>query len=277
MKVLISHKITCRVILLVFASLFLVSCATVPISGRKQLSLVSQSQMLTLGQASYKEILQQEKISHDKDKVRMLNQVGTRITQVADNFMREHGMYQELQGYDWEFILIDDENANAFCLPGGKIGVYTGILTYTEDENGLAVVISHEVAHALANHGGERMSQILLVQLGGATLAAALKEEPQKTQKYFLLAYGMGANLGVILPYSRLQENEADRIGLVLMAQAGYDPRGAVSLWQRFNDNKDARSPEFLSTHPAPESRIENIKKQIPFALKYYKPQNTGS
>ena len=255
---------------------FLIGCATVPITGRRQLSLVSQYQMLSLGKAGYEQMLHQEKLSNNKEKIEMVNRVGARIATSAGQFMRENGMQRELSKYDWRFILIDDdENANAFCLPGGKIGIYSGILKYTQDEDGLAVVMSHEVAHAIANHGGERMSQLLLIQLGGATLAAAIKDKPQKTQQYFLLAYGVGTNLGVMLPYSRLQETEADRIGLVLMARAGYDPRKAVVLWQRLNNNQN-RPLAFLSTHPAPESRIENIKRQIPYALRYYKPQPIG-
>ena len=263
-------KFICGLICLIIPVFFL-GCATVPISGRRQLSLVSHYQMLSLGEASYRQVIQQEKLSRDKSKSEMLSRVGGRIAQSAEMFMREHGMHQELQDYAWEFVLIDDDDtANAFCLPGGKIGIHSGILKYTQDEAGLAVVVSHEVAHAIANHGGERMSHLLLVELGGATLAAAMKEKPQKTRQFFFLAYGFGTSLGVILPYSRLQENEADQIGLVLMARAGYDPRAALGLWQRLNDSKDSRTPEFLSTHPAGQSRIENIKRQIPYALKYY-------
>jgi predicted Zn-dependent protease len=274
MKPLLSNKniafgIACVVILA-----FLSGCATVPITGRKQLSLVSHYQMLSLGETSYEQLIYQEKLSHNQEEIVLVNRVGARIAASADEFMRKNGMQQELRDYNWQFILIDDdENANAFCLPGGKIGIYSGILKYTQDDDGLAVVMSHEVAHALANHGGERMSQLLLLQLGGATLAAAMKDKPQKTQQYFLLAYGIGANLGVMLPYSRLQETEADYIGLVLMAQAGYDPRKAIDLWQRLNEDDENRPPAFLSTHPAPQNRIENIKRQIPYALGYYNSQ----
>lgn len=277
MKLFVDNKNITAGIICIIILLFLLGCATVPITGRKQLSLVSQYQMLSLGQDSYEQLLHQEKLSHDKEKVEMVNRVGVRIAESAESFMRENGMHRELREYNWQFILIDDdENANAFCLPGGKIGIYSGILKYTLDEDGLAVVMSHEVAHALANHGGERMSQLLLLQLGGATLAAAMNEKPKKTQQFFLLAYGVGANLGVMLPYSRLQETEADHIGLVLMARAGYDPGKAVGLWSRLKSNNQSRPPTFLSTHPAPESRIENIKRQIPYALRYYKPQPIG-
>jgi predicted Zn-dependent protease len=267
---LLIKKYYLGIILILF---FIVGCATVPITGRKQLSLVSQSQMLSLGQNNFYQILKEEKLSSDQEKIIMLNRVGTKIALSAEEFMKDNNMHQQVREYNWKFVLIDnDENINAFCLPGGKIGVYTGILDYTESETGLAVVIAHEVAHAIANHGGERMSQLLLVQFGGATLASAIKEKPKETQNYFLLAYGAGANLGYMLPYSRIQEYEADRIGLIIMARAGYDPREAINLWQRLNRSKDARPPEFLSTHPAPESRIESIKRQIPTALKYYNP-----
>ncbi len=277
MKLSLGNKNIALGVICFIIPILLLGCATVPITGRRQLSLVSQYQMLSLGQASYEQVLHQEKLSHDKEKIEMVNRVGVRIADSAEQFMRENRMQRELSEYDWRFILIDDgENANAFCLPGGKIGIYSGILKYTQDEDGLAVVMSHEVAHAIANHGGERMSQLLLIQLGGATLAAAMKDKPQKTQQYFLLAYGVGANLGVMLPYSRLQETEADRIGLALMTRAGYDPRKAVVLWQRLNNNNQSRPPAFLSTHPAPENRIENIKRQIPYALRYYKPQPIG-
>jgi predicted Zn-dependent protease len=256
---------------IILVLLFIAGCATVPITGRKQLSLVSQSQMLSLGQNNFYQILKEEKLSRNQQKIDMLNRVGVKIALSAEEFMRDNNMHQQISEYNWRFVLIEnDESINAFCLPGGKIGVYTGILDYTQDETGLAVVIAHEVAHAIANHGGERMSQMLLVQLGGTTLASAIKEKPRETQSYFLLAYGIGANLGYMLPYSRIQEYEADRIGLIIMARAGYDPREAVNLWQRLNRSKDARPPEFLSTHPAPASRIESIRRQIPTAMKYY-------
>ena len=276
MKLSLGNKNIALGVICFIIPILLLGCATVPITGRRQLSLVSQYQMLSLGQAGYEQMLHQEKLSNNKEKIEMVNRVGARIATSAGQFMRENGMQRELSKYDWRFILIDDdENANAFCLPGGKIGIYSGILKYTQDEDGLAVVMSHEVAHAIANHGGERMSQLLLIQLGGATLAAAMKDKPQKTQQYFLLAYGVGTNLGVMLPYSRLQETEADRIGLVLMARAGYDPRKAVALWQQLNNNQN-RSLAFLSTHPASKNRIENIKRQIPYALRYYKPKPIG-
>lgn len=156
-------------------------------------------------------------------------------------------------------------------MPGGKIAVYTGILPATQDETGLAVVLGHEVAHAIANHGGERMSQQLLVQLGATGLSVALSQQPAQTQQILLQAYGAGTNIGFILPYSRSHELEADHIGLILMARAGYNPREAIPFWQRMSKMGGERPPEFLSTHPEPERRIEDIKKELPEAMKYYK------
>ena len=186
--------------------------------------------------------------------------------------MRENGMEKEIETYHWEFNLIeDDKTINAFCMPGGKIAVYTGILPVTQDENGLAVVLGHEVAHALANHGGERMSQMMLAQLGATSLSVALSSQPALAKDLIMQAYGVGANVGVLLPYSRRHELEADHIGLILMARGGYDPRTAIPFWQRMNNVGGERPPEFLSTHPTPEKRIEDIQKEIPEAMKYYK------
>jgi predicted Zn-dependent protease len=186
----------------------------------------------------------------------------------------ESGREHEVDRYGWEFNLIeDDETVNAWCLPGGKVAVYTGILPYTRDENGLAVVLGHEVAHALAGHGNERMSQALLVNMGGIALSVALSQRPGETQQLFMAAYGLGASVGVLLPYSRLHENEADRIGLILMARAGYDPRVAVEFWQRMDEEGSARPPELLSTHPAPQSRIESLRAFVPEAMEHYRPR----
>jgi len=258
--------------LLIFTVL-LAGCATVPLTGRRQLSLVSPSEMVTLGAQSYEQFLGQSRLSEDVQEKRMVQDVGTKIALSAEKFMREHGMEAELEHYQWEFNLIEaDTIVNAFCMPGGKVAVYSGILPVAQGENGLAVVMGHEVAHAIANHGGERMSQLLLAQLGGMALSQAVKEQPEKTQQLAMLAYGLGANVGVLLPYSRKHESEADRIGLILMARAGYDPHVAIPFWQRMNEQGGERPPEFLSTHPAPERRIRDIGDQIPEAMKYYQP-----
>jgi predicted Zn-dependent protease len=255
--------------------LFLLSCAEVPLTGRSSLSLVPDSQVVTMSYQQYADVLKKSKLSSDAAKVQMVRRVGARIASAAESFLRESGNGGDIALYKWEFNLIeDDKTVNAWCMPGGKIAVYTGILPITRDETGLAVVVGHEVAHAIAKHGNERMSQGLLVQLGGIGLSAALSTQAAATQELFLQLYGVGSNVGYILPYSRLQENEADRIGLVLMAKAGYDPRAAVTLWQRMNAQGGGRSVEFLSTHPAPTNRIANIQALIPEAMRYYrKPQ----
>jgi predicted Zn-dependent protease len=246
-------------------------CTTVPITGRQQLSLVPQSELIAMADQDYEAFLSEATLSDDASAVRMVNDVGRRVAAAADAFMRENGMQKELSGYDWRFALVqDDEAANAFCMPGGKIVVYSGILPIAENEDGLAVVVAHEVAHALANHGGERMSQLLLAQLGGMALSKALEQKPQETRDLAMLAYGIGSNVAVLLPYSRRQELEADRIGLTLMARAGYDPRGALSFWERMAAQVQAQPLEFLSTHPSSETRIEDIRKELPEAMAVY-------
>jgi predicted Zn-dependent protease len=256
---------------LLITSLF--GCSTVPITGRKQLSLIPQSQLNILGASSYQDLLENSELSTDAAQRRVIRQVGRDIAESAEQFMREHGMKDDLKYYQWEFELIeDDEVFNAFCLPGGKIAVYTGIIPVTGDENGLAVVLGHEVAHAIVNHGGERMSQLLVAQLGGMALAEALEKEPERTQELLLAAYGIGAQVGVLLPYSRKHESEADHIGLILMAMAGYDPHSAIGFWQRMDAAAGSGPPEFLSTHPSPDTRIRDIRDMLPEALEYYKP-----
>lgn len=247
------------------------ACSTVPITGRSGLHLVPQSQLLTLSLQQYDEVLQKSKLSQDPEKVAMVRRVGFRIAEAAEAFLKESGHEESLDNYKWEFNLIeDDETANAWVMPGGKAAVYTGIFKYTRNETGLAVVLGHEVAHAIADHGNERMSQQLLASMGGMALAVALSSQPRETQALAMAAFGAGATIGVLMPYSRLHESEADQIGLILMARAGYDPRQAVPFWQRMNAAPGKRPPELLSTHPAPETRIENIKSHIPDAMQYY-------
>jgi len=256
--------------------LLLLACSTVPITGRSSLQLVPQSQLLTLSFQQYDEVLQKSSLSQDPEKVAQVRRVGFRIADAAEAFLRERGYEATLENYNWEFNLIeDDDTANAWVMPGGKAAVYTGILKYTQNETGLAVVLGHEVAHAIADHGNERMSQQLLAQMGGMALAVALSSEPQETRALALSAFGVGTAVGVLMPYSRLHESEADHIGLILMARAGYDPREAVPFWQRMNEAPGQRPPELLSTHPAPETRMKNIRSHIPEAMQYYR-RKTG-
>lgn len=247
-------------------------CATVPLTGRSGLSLVSDSEMASLGTQQYGEVLKKAKLSTNGAEVRMVRSVGARIAKASEEFLRQSGRAEDIGAYKWEFNLIEDaKTINAWCMPGGKVAVYTGLLPVSKDEAGLAVVMGHEVAHAIAKHGSERMSESLLVQLGGIGLSLALSQKPQATQEIFMAAYGVTANVGFMLPYSRLHESEADQIGLVLMAKAGYDPRQAIPLWERMGKAGEGRPPELLSTHPAPESRIANIRSHLPEALRYYR------
>jgi len=252
--------------------LFLVGCATVPVTGRKSLNLLSDSELLTMSLQQYDDVLKKSKLSNDPAKVHLVKRVGERIASATEQFFTENGMEAEIKNYKWEFNLIEDDKvANAWCMPGGKVAVYTGILPITQDDTGLAVVMGHEISHAIAKHGNERMSQQLLAQLGAVGLSAALSSNPGATSEIFMAAYGLGANVGILLPYSRVQESEADHIGLILMAKAGYDPREAVPFWKRMNEKGGSRPPEFLSTHPAPETRIKDIEAEVPEAMKYYK------
>jgi predicted Zn-dependent protease len=252
---------------------FLTACAEVPITHRHSLQLLPESELATLSLQEYDKVLKDSKLSTDTQQVEMVRRVGFKIAGAAELFLLEAGLKSQIKNLNWEFNLIeDDKTVNAWVMPGGKAAVYTGILKYTRDETGLAVVLGHEVGHAIAGHGNERMSQGLLAQMGGAALSIALAQNSPATQDLFMQAYGAGASIGLLLPYSRLQESEADRIGLTLMARAGYDPREAVPFWERMSKQEGkSQPPEFLSTHPAPESRIADIKKYIPEAMAYYK------
>jgi predicted Zn-dependent protease len=247
-------------------------CAEVPITHRSALHLVPESELLSMSLQQYDDVLQKSKLSTDTREVEMVRRVGNRIAKAAEAFLADTGQQDKIKDFHWEFNLIqDDKTVNAWVMPGGKAAVYTGILPYTQNETGLAVVLGHEVGHALADHGNERMSEALLASMGGLALSVALSQRPQETQQLFMAVYGAGASLGFLLPYSRLQESEADRIGLTLMARAGYDPRQAIPFWERMSKQEGKSSPpEFLSTHPAPETRIADIKKYIPEALPYY-------
>lgn len=254
-------------------SILLAACSTVPLTGRKQLSLIPASQMLSMSYQEYGTFLTANKVSTDVQGTALVRRIGGRIQGAVERYFREKGIEGSLAGYQWEFNLVEDKQVNAWCMPGGKVVVYTGILPVTKTEEGLAVVMGHEVAHAVAEHGNERMSQGLLAQLGGIALDAALKDKPQQTRELWQSAFGLGAQVGVLLPFSRTQESEADELGLTFMAMAGYNPQEAVTFWQRMSANKGGQTPpEFLSTHPSDETRIRQIQEHMPQALKYYTP-----
>ena len=239
----------------------LAGCATVPYTNRHQFNIVSGAEEDKMGLQAYQETLSKAKLSTDAQATAMVVRIGQRIAAAA-----------ERPDFDWQFKLIDDPKmVNAFCLPGGRVAVYTGILPVTGNEEGLAVVMSHEVAHALAHHGAERMSQGELVNLGGAALQVGMANKDPVAQQKVMSAFGLGANVGVLLPFSRSHEGEADHIGLILMAKAGYDPRAAVPFWQRMEAGGGKKPPEFLSTHPSDAARIKKIQAELPEALAYYK------
>jgi len=248
---------------IVFGFSLLSNCSTAPYTGRSQMILVSEGEEMALGQDAYRHVLRDSVVSHDYETERLVRKVGERIASVAVK-----------PGYQWEFTVINDpEMVNAFAVPGGKVAVYTGIFSVARDEAGLAVVLGHEIAHALARHPAERMSQSLLLELGGVGLSMALGKNPAVANQV-LEAYGMGAGGGVLLPFSRTQETEADHIGLILMAKAGYDPRVALDLWQRMEKTERGKGapPEFLSTHPGYETRTQQLRSFMAEALSYYRP-----
>jgi len=228
--------------------------------------------MLSMSLQQYDSFLKEHKPSTNKEQTDMVKRVGARIQNSVERYFTANGMGSRLADYKWEFNLVEDKQVNAWCMPGGKVVVYTGILSVAQGETGLAVVMGHEISHAIAEHGSERMSQGLLAQFGGVALAEALSTQPAATQQLWMSAYGVGAQYGAILPYSRMQESEADRLGLIFMAMAGYDPNEAISFWQRMASQKGGQAPpEFLSTHPSDSARIEKIKQLIPEAMNHYK------
>lgn len=240
-------------------ALLAAACQTVPLTGRHQLLLISPQEEKSLGEEAYKKTLKESKLSQDQAATDMVRRVGQRIAKAADR-----------PDFEWEFNLVEDKTPNAFCLPGGKVVFYTGILPFTKDETGLAVVMGHEVAHALARHGAERMSTGLLTDLAGKTAGAIFGGGSPETASAVEQAFGIGAGVGVVLPFGRQQESEADRIGLTLMAKAGYDPRQATEFWKRMSQGQNGAPPEFLSTHPSDATRIKQIQGWLPEAMKVY-------
>ena len=259
------------IILVITSTTFFLSCSTVPLTGRSQLNMIPNSEMLAMSYQQYDLFLKENKISTNKAEVDMVKKVGERIEQAVEKYMRDNNLSSRLSGYNWEFNLVENDQVNAWCMPGGKVVVYTSILPVTNDEAGLAVVMGHEIAHAIAEHGNERMSQQLLQQVGAVGLMVAMKDEPVQTQALWLSVYGVGTSVGILLPYSRTQESEADHLGLIFMAMAGYNPYEATAFWERMAKSGGATPPEFLSTHPSYDTRIKDLNDWIPEAMKYYK------
>ena len=251
--------------------LFVLSCQTVPITGRQQLSIVPSDTLMSMSFNEYDDFLKKHEVIEGTPDEKMVGRVGRKIQRAVEKYFAEHKMSDHIAGYQWEFNLVKDDAINAWCMPGGKVVVYTGILPLADGEEGLAVVMGHEISHAIAKHGNERLSQGLVAQMGGMALSTALAQKSKETQDLFMTAFGVGSQVGILLPYSRIQESEADRLGLIFMAMAGYDPREAAGFWKRMaSAKKGASVPEFLSTHPADNKRIADIEKLLPEAMGYY-------
>jgi predicted Zn-dependent protease len=252
--------------------LLAVGCTTVPVTERSQLNLIPRDQILSLSFEQHRRFLNENRVVVGTAQSAMVKRVGVRIQQAVESYLQHRGPADILQGYEWEFNLIKDDRVNAFAMPGGKVVILTGILPVARNDSGLATVMGHEIGHAIARHGNERMSQSLLAQLGGTALAAGLNDRPDETRRMFMAAYGLGAQVGVLLPYNRLQESEADELGLIFMAVAGYDPREAIDFWQRMDQQAaGGGTPEFLSTHPSHATRISELRRHMQEALAYYR------
>jgi predicted Zn-dependent protease len=242
-------------------------CSTVAVSERQQLSLVPDSDLLAMSKDQYAQVIAEGPLSRDEEQVERIRRIGNDIRQAVERYAAENNRTQDLQGYEWEFNLIESDQVNAWCMPGGKVAFYTGILPVCQTDDGIAVVMGHEVAHAVAKHGAEKMSQQMVAQFGQQALGALLSTKSAETQAIFMTAYGAGAQYGALLPFSRKMESEADHLGLVFMAMAGYEPEAAVPFWERMAAMKGGSAPPaFTSTHPSDEARIRQIQEWMPEA-----------
>ena len=249
--------------------LLLSSCGSVPVTGRKQMLLVSDSEVLTSSLTQYSDYMKTATPSINANGKAMVTRVGKNIAAATEAYLKANGLTAEVQNFSWEFNLVKDEQVNAFCMPGGKIVVYEGLLNLVSSDDELAVVIGHEVAHAVAKHSNERISQQLLTQYGAQVLGQALSEKSASIQQIGNTVYGLGAQYGVTLPFSRKHESEADYMGLIFMTMAGYNPNTAITFWQKMSANGTTTIPEFMSTHPSDATRISDIKKYLPELEKY--------
>lgn len=258
-------------ILILSISFLLIQCSKVPVTGRKQLKLVPTNQMSQLSFSQYEQVKKESKLLPDSDpRVKQVKEIGKNISIAVNKYLNENGFKKRVDDFKWEFNVADEAIVNAWCMPGGKVMFYTGILELCQDEAGIATVMGHEIAHAVGRHGNERMSTQLMAQFGTMALGSALDQNSEMTKNIFMTAVGAGSQLGM-LKFSRSNESEADQMGLVFMAMAGYNPEAAVGFWQRMSQNGGAKPPEFLSTHPSDERRIADIKAFLPEAKKYLK------
>jgi len=266
-EVMLKNVIAC-----ISVSLLIYACSSVAVTGRKQLNLVSNSEIIPMATSQYREVIKKGPLSTNQQQTQMIKRVGAKIQKAVEEYMASKGLSSELAGFEWEFNLIDDpETVNAWCMPGGKVAFYTAIMPICKDETGVAVVMGHEVAHAIANHGRERMSQQMLAQYGLGTLSALMGQNPTAGQDLLMQAVGAGTSIGM-LKFSREHESEADHIGLIFMTMAGYDPNQAPVFWERMTELSGGQEPpEFISTHPSHATRINDLKAWIPEALEYRK------
>lgn len=260
-----------KTLTLAFVTIVLWSCGSVPFTGRRQLQLVSNDEVIALSLQQYQDFMRTAPVERGTANAQMVDRIGHRIAQAVETFYTNNGYKSMLADYSWEFSLVTDNSVNAFAMPGGKVVVYSGLLPVTQTEEALAVVIGHEIAHVIAQHSNERMSQQVAAQYGGAIVGGLLGNS-EATRQLGSTVFGLGAQYGVMMPYARKQEYEADEIGVIIMAIAGYNPEVAIPFWQRMADASGGASvPEFLSTHPTDAKRIENLRSIMPAALEYYK------
>lgn len=257
--------------LVVTALILLSSCSSVPITGRKQILLVSDQDVLSSSLTEYSNYMKTAKASTNKNGAAMVTRVGKKIAAATEQYLKNNGLSSEVANFAWEFNLVNSAEVNAFCMPGGKIVVYDGLLKLVSSDDDLAVVLGHEVAHAVAKHSNERMSQQVMAQYGSQILGGVLAGQSAALQQLGSTVYGLGAQYGVMLPFSRKHESEADYMGLILMTMAGYNPNNAITFWQKMSANGQASVPEFMSSHPSDATRISNLKKHLPEVLQKYK------
>lgn len=251
----------------------LVACHKVPITGRTQLNLLPESEMIAISATNYDTFLSENPpLPGSNRQAKMIADMGSRIQVAVEDYMQSNGLEERIAGFQWEFKLVEDPTVNAWCMPGGKVVFYTGILDVAGNEDAIAAVMGHEIAHAVARHGNERMSQALGAQMGLSVLSSAMEQNPTLTNQLFMQAAGIGTQVGM-LSFSRKHESEADRMGLIFMAMAGYDPREAPRFWERMSASSNGQPPEFLSTHPSHERRIADLEEHMAEALEYYTPR----
>jgi len=249
----------------------LISCGTVPLTERQQVLIIPAAKMRALSFQGYESLKREKSVITGTTEAQMVQRVGQRLQRAVERYFRDKGQGELLAEYRWEFTLFNNKEPNAFCMDGGKVGIYSGILPVTKNEDGLAAVMGHEIAHAVASHGRERASQQMVARMGSSFLQSSLNSmspSPMLAQS-LMTAYGLGSKFGVLMPFSRLHESEADRLGIIFMAMAGYDPHEAPKIWQRMQTHFGGGPPEFLSTHPSNQSRIDELTRLIPEAMRY--------